>query len=94
MLRFKVIRKMEFSSDRKRMSILVLDLQDSVYKLYIKGADNVIKERLNEKCKGDSKMMQETDQFLTESSMNGFRTLLIGMKVLDQAEVDEFLREC
>ena len=39
---------MEFNSDRKRMSILVKDISDGYYKLYTKGADNIIKERLNE----------------------------------------------
>ena len=38
---------MEFNSDRKRMSILVYDPTDKHYKLYCKGADSVIKERLN-----------------------------------------------
>lgn len=46
-LRFKVLKKIEFDSDRKRMSVLVKDLSDGNYKLYIKGADNVIKERLD-----------------------------------------------
>ena len=39
---------MEFNSDRKRMSILVKDLEDGYYKLYVKGADSIIKERLEE----------------------------------------------
>ena len=37
---------MEFNSDRKRMSMVVLDHQDGLLKLFCKGADNVIKERL------------------------------------------------
>ena len=37
---------MDFSSDRKRMSILVRDLQDDKIKLYSKGADSEIKKRL------------------------------------------------
>ena len=46
-LDFKLLRKMEFNSDRKRMSILVKDQSDGFYKLYTKGADNIIKERLS-----------------------------------------------
>jgi magnesium-transporting ATPase (P-type) len=41
-----VIRIIEFTSERKRMSILVHDPQDGYYKLYCKGADSIIKERL------------------------------------------------
>ena len=44
---FQVFRKMEFSSDRKRMSILLRDPVDGKIKLLIKGADSVIKERLD-----------------------------------------------
>lgn len=35
----------EFDSNRKRMSCIIKD--HGVYKLYVKGADNVIKKRLN-----------------------------------------------
>lgn len=38
---------MEFNSDRKRMSIVLKDPEDGLYKLYSKGADSVIKERLD-----------------------------------------------
>ena len=37
---------MPFSSDRKRMSVLVTDPHDKRIKLYTKGADSIIKERL------------------------------------------------
>jgi magnesium-transporting ATPase (P-type) len=37
---------MEFSSDRKMMSILVKDPQDGLVKLYVKGADEVILQRM------------------------------------------------
>lgn len=39
---------MEFNSDRKRMSIVVFDPEDNHYKLYCKGADSIIKERLED----------------------------------------------
>lgn len=41
-LEFELIKKIEFNSDRKRMSVIVKDLQDGLYKMYTKGADNVI----------------------------------------------------
>ena len=46
-MQFKVIRRMEFSSDRKRMSVLLRDPRDGCVKLYVKGADTVIEERLD-----------------------------------------------
>jgi magnesium-transporting ATPase (P-type) len=46
-IEFEVFRKMEFNSDRKRMSILCRDPDDGYFKLYVKGADSIIKERLD-----------------------------------------------
>ena len=40
---------MDFTSERRRMSILVRDPKDGLIKLYIKGADDVIRERLYRK---------------------------------------------
>jgi magnesium-transporting ATPase (P-type) len=40
--KFEMLRRMEFTSDRKRMSVLVIDPDDGLLKLYCKGADNVI----------------------------------------------------
>ena len=45
--KFEVYRKMDFTSDRKRMSILLKDPIDGKIKLLVKGADSVIKERLD-----------------------------------------------
>lgn len=84
---------MEFNSDRKRMSILVRDPDDGFYKLYVKGADSIIKERLDRK-QLDEDLMELVDDFLTRASVKGYRTLLMAMKVLDEAEVKEFMNNC
>ena len=44
---YEVFRKMDFNSDRKRMSVLLKDPVDGKIKLLIKGADSIIKERLD-----------------------------------------------
>jgi magnesium-transporting ATPase (P-type) len=46
MYTFDLFRRIEFNSDRKRASIIVKDPTDGLIKLYIKGADNIIDERL------------------------------------------------
>jgi magnesium-transporting ATPase (P-type) len=38
---------MEFTSERKRMSVLVRDPVDNKLKLLIKGADSIIKKRMD-----------------------------------------------
>ncbi|TNV86611.1 hypothetical protein FGO68_gene4748 [Halteria grandinella] len=90
---FEVFRRMEFNSDRKRMSILCRDPDDGHFKLYVKGADSIIKERLDPE-QLDQDLMDEIDDFLTSASVKGFRTLLMAMKVLDEQEVKEFLLNC
>ena len=40
---------MEFNSDRKRMSIIIRDPSDGNIKMFTKGADSIIKDRLDPK---------------------------------------------
>lgn len=89
-IEFEVFRRMEFNSDRKRMSIIVRDPDDGHYKLYCKGADSIIKERL-EAEQINAELMETVDDFLTKASTKGFRTLLMAMRVLEKKEVDGFL---
>lgn len=68
------------------MSILVRDPKDQQLKLYVKGADDVIKERLDKEAQ-DENVVKAVDSFLKETSSKGLRTLLFAMKVLDEDEV-------
>lgn len=43
--KLKLLYSFEFNSDRKRMSVIIKD--GDTYKLYIKGADSIIKSRLH-----------------------------------------------
>jgi phospholipid-transporting ATPase len=42
----ELLNSFEFDSTRKRMSVIIRDDDDQKIKLYIKGADNIIKSRL------------------------------------------------
>lgn len=44
---FQILSRMDFTSERRRMSILVRDPRDMHLKLYIKGADDEIRMRLD-----------------------------------------------
>ena len=83
---------MEFNSDRKRMSILLKDPTDGLIKLFTKGADSIIKDRLDP-LQIDKIVMGDTDDFLTKASLKGLRTLLMAMKVVDESELQEFERQ-
>lgn len=86
---FKVYRRMEFNSDRKRMGIIIKDPIDNQYKLLIKGADSIIKSRLDEK-QINEEIMKSTDDFLNKASLKGLRTLLMGMRLIDESEFNDF----
>ena len=86
---FEIESLMDFNSDRKRMSILVRDLRDEKIKLYIKGADSEIKKRLKPDGQ-DPNIVSAVENFVSESSTQGLRTLLFAMKVLDEDEVHAF----
>ena len=80
---------MEFNSDRKRMSILLKDPLDGHYKLLTKGADSIIKSRLDTN-QINEKFMSSCDTFLNKASLKGLRTLLMAIKVLDESEFKVF----
>ena len=75
--RFEKLRQIEFSSDRKRESVIVKE--GSLYKLYIKGADSIIEERLDESTPKD--ILEKSRYFVNLFSAQGYRTLYIAMKV-------------
>ncbi|CAI2359865.1 unnamed protein product [Moneuplotes crassus] len=85
---YKIHKKIPFTSDRARMSVLITDPDDGQYKLYIKGADSKIKALLDPKQK-DPDAMQKLEQFLNKASSQGLRTLLMACRVLDPEEFDK-----
>jgi phospholipid-translocating ATPase len=75
------------------MSILVKDPKDGFFKLYCKGADCVIKERLSDHPH-NTHLIDETDDFIRKASLKGLRSLLFSIKILDKDEVTVFLKKC
>ncbi|XP_035827119.1 probable phospholipid-transporting ATPase IA isoform X2 [Aplysia californica] len=72
--KFQVLNVLEFTSKRKRMSVVV-KTEDGKIKLYCKGADNVIYERLGD----NKKYTDETLEHLEQFAAIGLRTLCIAM---------------
>ena len=67
------------------MSVIIKD--GDVYKIYVKGADNVIKDRL---AQGEQKYLENAIKKLEEFSLVGLRTLMQGMAILSEDEVRVF----
>ena len=84
---------MEFNSDRKRMSVVLKDNSDGKIKLLIKGADSIIKSRLD-LSDMDEEFNSNVDWFLDTASKQGLRTLLMGMKIISEEELKQFEKDC
>lgn len=79
-IRFQLLTVIEFSSDRKRMTVIVRTPNGKI-KVMCKGADSIIAERLA-KTQANDDMMREVDQHLSGYAGNGLRTLLLCEKVI------------
>ena len=80
--RYELLNILEFTSARKRMSVVLrkLDSDDGRLFLLTKGADNVIFERLKEGANEDLKAT--TEKHLDEFASQGLRTLTLAYRVV------------
>ena len=83
-----LLKLFENNLSRSRMSIIVRD--QGVIKMYIKGADRVIMERLHrlydDKHNSYGRFLMRAEQKLDYFARAGLRTLMIGMKVFSEDE--------
>ena len=97
---FERLELIEFSSDRKRETVIVKEKNtdneennndgenNTIIKLYCKGADSIIEERLSKKT--PKNILKQCKFYVNKFSALGFRTLFIAMKVLSQEEYNTF----
>ncbi|KAH8922693.1 aminophospholipid-transporting P-type ATPase [Atractiella rhizophila] len=78
---YQVLNILEFNSTRKRMSS-ILRCPDGTIKLYCKGADTVILERLSE----NQLYVEATTTHLEDYATEGLRTLCIAMREIPEEE--------
>jgi len=78
-----MLHNLEFSSDRKRSSVIVQDPRSMKIVLHCKGADNVIQERL---CASSLNSVHTASAFnnLDRMATKGLRTLCIATRELDK----------
>lgn len=87
-LEFEILAVNEFSADRKRMSVIVRHPVDFSIRLYIKGADSAIEERLDYSL-NDIPYLEACKGALRRFSKKGLRTLVVAFKVLDDDAFQE-----
>ena len=78
---YEILNLNEFNSTRKRMSVVARN-PDGQIKLYVKGADNVIFERLA----ADNPCLGKTVTHLEEYASEGLRTLCIAYRDISDSE--------
>lgn len=86
-MKFRLEYILEFSSDRKRMSVIVKNKNTGEYQLYSKGADNVMLKRLDRNQDTAIDMLDINDRLSIYASY-GLRTLVLAWKTIP---VNEYL---
>ncbi|KAG2378857.1 hypothetical protein C9374_008005 [Naegleria lovaniensis] len=84
---YEILATFGFTSERKRMSVVVKD-SDGKYVCYVKGADSVILKRAS-----DSSHHHELKKALQHFSVRGLRTLVCARRELSQHEFQEWFEE-
>ena len=83
---YKILNILEYSSERKRMSIICENEQGEICH-YIKGADTTVENLLREESK-KSYELEKTKHYLTDYSNHGLRTLMLAYKILSKEEYE------
>ncbi|XP_029444476.1 phospholipid-transporting ATPase IA isoform X2 [Rhinatrema bivittatum] len=84
--KYELLNVLEFTSNRKRMSVIVRDAAGKL-RLYCKGADTVICERLAESSKYKEITLKHLEQFATE----GLRTLCFAVAEISENIYQDWL---
>jgi len=88
--KFKLLNVLEFNSTRKRMSVVVKDLDDDRIVLLTKGADSVIEELLDSEKPENRQNLNWTKQHVQLYAQEGLRTLFIAKKELSCSEYESW----
>lgn len=77
--KYQLLNVIEFTSDRKRMSVIVKTPEDKII-LMTKGADSTILPRLRS---GQDFLIDETLEYVQDFATEGLRTLLVGQREIE-----------
>ncbi|XP_018059116.1 PREDICTED: probable phospholipid-transporting ATPase IF [Atta colombica] len=83
---FQKLEILEFSSERKRMSVIVKDSSGDIW-LYCKGADSAVMPLIT---KGE---IQKANAHVVDFSMRGLRTLVMAYKKMNQSEYENLIHD-
>lgn len=81
---YEIMHTLDFDSERKRMSVLVRDLQRKEYVLFCKGADSSMLSRCV--CRTESQYKSSLQTF----AESGWRVIVIAYKILNEYEYKQY----
>jgi phospholipid-translocating ATPase len=85
---YRLLQKFEFTSERKKMSVVVKDESTGLIVLFSKGADLAIFSKLSNEI--EQHFLEATKEDLIKFSTKGYRTLCFGVRVLDEDAFNEW----
>lgn len=85
---YQLLNLLEYSSERKRMSV-ILKCPDNKIRLFIKGADSIIKQRVAQNIN----LITTTDAYLLNYARKGLRTLMVAYKEISQEDYNNWSDE-
>ncbi|EFA77252.1 P-type ATPase [Heterostelium album PN500] len=85
---YHLLNVLEFSSDRKRMSVIVKEFNSQDIILYCKGADTAILPLLSDTH--DKEILKLDEDALRRFSCSGLRTLCIAKKIIPTVEYEQW----
>ncbi|XP_041965886.1 probable phospholipid-transporting ATPase IM isoform X4 [Alosa sapidissima] len=85
---YQLLAFLDFSNVRKRMSVIVRNPKGEI-KLYSKGADTIVFERLHP---SNEELMYTTSEHLNEFAGEGLRTLALAYKDLEEDAFGEWMK--
>ena len=87
---YELIHKFKFTSERGRSSVIVRD-NEGDYLLYVKGADNIMFNRIDEFS--ERYLMEAAKDHASLFAKQGLRTLCYAMKKLSESEFSNFQKK-
>jgi phospholipid-transporting ATPase len=88
-MHYQLLNVIEFTSARKRMSVIVKSPEDKIL-IMTKGADSHIIPRL---APGQDKLIEATNNFLQDYSKDGLRTLRLAQREVPHDEYEQWSRK-
>jgi len=80
LMEFPILTTLEFTSVRRRMSVIVRNPVDQSIRLYMKGADISVLQKMD--MRGIQPFQKQTFKAVQEFAVKGLRTLCVAMKVI------------